>query len=55
VTIADFPCRDQKTVFKREVSWVRRCQRSLKECPMPACMHAIESESVLAGCRELLG
>jgi ADP-heptose:LPS heptosyltransferase len=54
VTIADFPCRDQNGVFKREVSWVRRCQRSLKECPAPACMHAIEVESVLANCRELL-
>ena len=55
ITIADFPCRDEKTMFKRNVSWVRRCQRSLKECPAPACMRAIETESVVAGCRELLG
>ncbi|HEY6240670.1 MAG TPA: glycosyltransferase family 9 protein [Burkholderiales bacterium] len=54
ITIADFPCRDQQTLFKRDVNWVRRCQRSLKECPAPACMHAIVTDSVLAGCRELL-
>jgi len=54
VTIADFPCRDQNRVFKREVSWVRRCQRSLAECPAPACMHAIEVDAVLANCQALL-
>jgi ADP-heptose:LPS heptosyltransferase len=55
VTIPDFPCRDQHGVFKREVTWVKRCYRTPAECPAPACMHAIESESVIAGCRELLG
>ena len=55
VTIQDFPCRDQHSVFKREVIWVRRCTRQLGECPAPACMQAIETESVLASCRELLG
>jgi ADP-heptose:LPS heptosyltransferase len=55
ITIEDFPCRDQRGVFKREVEWVRRCTRTLAECPAPACMHAIEAEAVLAGCRELLG
>jgi ADP-heptose:LPS heptosyltransferase len=55
ITIEDFPCRDQRGVFKREVEWVRRCTRTLAECPAPACMHAIEAEGVLAGCRELLG
>jgi ADP-heptose:LPS heptosyltransferase len=55
VTIADFPCRDQRGLFKREVNWVRRCYRTLAECPAPACMHAIETESVIASCRELLG
>jgi hypothetical protein len=55
VTIPDFPCRDQHGVFKREVTWVRRCYRTPTECPAPACMHAIETESVVANCRELLG
>lgn len=55
VTIADFPCRDQKMVFKREMNWVRRCLRTLRECPAPACMHAIQTDSVVASCRELLG
>ena len=55
VTIPDFPCRDQHGVFKRELAWVRRCTRTLAECPAPACMHAIEAEAVVASCRELLG
>jgi ADP-heptose:LPS heptosyltransferase len=55
VTIPDFPCRDQRGVFKREVAWVRRCYRGLSECPAPACMHAIETEAVVESCRELLG
>jgi len=55
VTIDDFPCRNQRELFKREVAWVRRCYRTVAECPVPACMHAIETEAVLAGCRELLG
>jgi len=54
VTIADFPCRDQKMVFKREMNWVWRCQRTPRECPAPACMHAIDVEAVLASCGELL-
>jgi len=54
VTIVDFPCRDQRTLFKREIHWVRRCQRTPKECPAPLCMHAIEVEAVLAGCADLL-
>lgn len=54
VTIADFPCRDQQMVFKREVAWVKRCQRTLKECPAPACMHAIDVDMVLENCVALL-
>ncbi len=46
VTIADFPCRDQRTLFKREIPWVRRCQRSHAECASPRCMQAIDVELV---------
>ena len=51
---ADFPCRDQRTVFKRELDWVRRCQRGPDRCAAPACMHALEVERVLAACRDVL-
>jgi ADP-heptose:LPS heptosyltransferase len=54
VTIADFPCRDQQRLFKREIHWVRRCGRTLKECASPACMHAIDADAVLASCQALL-
>jgi len=46
VTIEDFPCRDQRMLFKREIAWIRRCTRTLAECPAPRCMHAIETASV---------
>ena len=46
IAVDPFPCRDQRTLFKREIAWVRRCQRSIAECPAPRCMHAIEAEAV---------
>ena len=48
VTVADFPCRDQQTLFKRRIEWVRRCQRSTAECAEPRCMHALGEEQVTA-------
>jgi len=48
VTVRDFHCRDQRTVFKREIHWVRTCERSSAECAVPACMHAIEVDVVLS-------
>jgi ADP-heptose:LPS heptosyltransferase len=53
VTAADFPCRDQHTLFKRRIEWVRRCQRSTDECAEPRCMQAIAVERVLAAATEL--
>ena len=32
VTIADMPCRNQPNIFRREVSWVRRCDRNTSTC-----------------------
>jgi ADP-heptose:LPS heptosyltransferase len=54
VTVPDFPCRDQRTLFKRRIEWVRRCQRSTDECAEPRCMHAIGVEPVLATAAGLL-
>ena len=54
ITIPDFPCRDQRTLFKRRIEWVRRCQRSTDECAEPRCMHAIGVEPVLAAAAALL-
>ena len=48
LTVDPFPCRDQKLLFGREVEWVRRCARTLSECPEPRCMHAIPLADVLA-------
>jgi len=53
VTVADFPCRDQRVLFKRDLAWVRRCGRSLAECPHPRCMDAIEIDAVTAAIADL--
>jgi ADP-heptose:LPS heptosyltransferase len=48
VAIPKFPCRDQQHVFKRDVPWVRRCNRTTAECPRARCMEAITPEQVIA-------
>ena len=54
VTVDPFPCRDQRTLFKREIAWVRRCQRSPQECTAPRCMQAIDVAAVERAVSELL-
>jgi ADP-heptose:LPS heptosyltransferase len=53
VTVPEFPCRDQRTLFKRRIEWVRRCQRSTAECAEPRCMHAIGVDAVFAALKEV--
>lgn len=53
VTVADFPCRDQDKLFRRNLAWVRRCGRGLRECATPACMQAITVDAVLAAIASL--
>ncbi len=53
VTAADFPCRDQHTLFKRRIEWIRRCQRSTDECAEPRCMHAIGVDLVIDALRRM--
>ena len=48
LTVEDFPCRDQRNLFKREIAWVRRCNRTSAQCPSARCMHALGVEQVLA-------
>ena len=55
LTVADFPCRDQRVLFKREIPWVRRCARGAGECARPRCMEAIALDPVLLECDRLLG
>ena len=54
VTVADFPCRDQRSLFKRELPWVRRCHRSPAQCTNNRCMQAIAPAQVLAAVDTLL-
>jgi ADP-heptose:LPS heptosyltransferase len=57
VTIADMPCRDQTLIFRRDVAWVRRCDRNTTTCVAwrgdhAECMGLISLESV---CNALQG
>lgn len=54
VTIQDFPCRNQKLLFKREISWMKRCTRSVHECNNNLCMQAITLCMVKSACDLLL-
>ena len=54
LTIEQFPCRDQRTLFKRKIEWVRVCKRSFGECTSAACMHSLEVVSVAHASRELM-
>jgi ADP-heptose:LPS heptosyltransferase len=53
VTIDPFVCRDQRLLFKREIAWVRRCGRSIAECPRPRCMEAIDLAQACAAIVDL--
>ena len=54
----NFPCRDQQVLYRREVSWVRRCGRAIGAapgaCPEALCMQAIDKERVLIGVEAML-
>ena len=54
VGIADFPCRDQRTLFKRELVWVRRCQRTTAQCASARCMAAIDTDMAIRAAGALL-
>jgi ADP-heptose:LPS heptosyltransferase len=54
VTVDPFPCRDQRVLFKREIDWVRRCGRSVTQCPKHACMPAIRVAAVIAAIDDVL-
>jgi ADP-heptose:LPS heptosyltransferase len=53
VTIEDFPCRDQHSLFKRDIPWMRHCSRPPTECAANRCMQAIAPEQVLSAIEEL--
>ena len=54
VTIDDFPCRDQDLLFKRNIPWMKRCVRSVRECNSNLCMQAITLDMVRDACDLLL-
>ena len=44
----NFTCRDQPILFRRKVSWLKRCGRNYSECKTPgACMQAITPEELM--------
>jgi ADP-heptose:LPS heptosyltransferase len=66
VTVDDFPCRDQRTLYRRDVAWVRRCGRRYDAAALPSgasdpgacgralCMEAIDEQAVDAAARRVI-
>lgn len=46
IIIEDFPCRDQNLLFKRHITWVRRCNRTTSQCNDNLCMKGISVSEV---------
>jgi len=55
ITVDNFPCRDQKMLFKREIGWMRHCSRGAKECGNNLCMQVIKLDMVESAIESLLG
>ncbi|MBT7411070.1 MAG: glycosyltransferase family 9 protein [Methylococcales bacterium] len=43
---ADIKCRDQNILFRRKLSWVKRCGRTTRSCSHAICMQAITVDMV---------
>jgi ADP-heptose:LPS heptosyltransferase len=43
----NFACRDQQHLFKRELEWVRRCDRRAPACTQARCMEPLSVDRVL--------
>lgn len=62
MTIPDFPCRNQRVLYRREIDWVRRCGRGFeagaapggRTCGDARCMKAIELGTVIQRVRETI-
>ncbi len=46
IIIEDMPCRNQNQLFKRPIPWVRRCNRTSKDCQNNRCMNEISVDTV---------
>jgi ADP-heptose:LPS heptosyltransferase len=58
LTIPDFPCRDQTVAMRRNIQWVRRCERlhgtARGQCPEALCMLALAIDDVMRAATQLL-
>jgi ADP-heptose:LPS heptosyltransferase len=58
LTIPDFPCRDQTITMRRDVHWIRRCERfqgtAPGQCPEARCMLALSTDDVGRAAVQLL-
>lgn len=50
----EVPCRDQKLLFDRHLSWMRQCWRSVNECGDPMCVRRIEVPTVISAVESLV-
>jgi len=55
IAVDNFPCRDQRSLFKREIPWLKFCSRGPKECGNNLCMQVINLDMVESAIESLLG
>jgi len=55
ITVDNFPCRDQRMLFKREIPWMAHCSRGPNECGNNLCMQVIGLDTVESAIESLLG
>ena len=53
IIVENIACRNQNLLFKRPVSWVRRCNRMIKDCQHAICMDEISVDRVCQHVLEL--
>ncbi|CAG1020935.1 Lipopolysaccharide core heptosyltransferase RfaQ [Methylococcales bacterium] len=54
IIVDNIPCRDQNLLFKRPVFWVRRCNRTTRECQQNICMDQISVDLVYKSVIDLM-
>lgn len=55
IIIENMPCRDQNRIFKRPIPWVRRCNRTQRECQNNLCVNEISVDLVYQNVLEFRG
>ena len=54
INIEEVPCRDNNNLFRRHLSWINICTRSISDCSNPYCINDISVDSVFEEVKETI-